>query len=100
MEAFSEERSSIADLGFTHSAVSCGLDSVEAPTLLDDVTLVNTANSNTLVPEGNTFVVEEADTCADVTDVFDEESVVEPATLTTGSDALDAEVPELPRDSR
>ena len=93
MEAFSPEKSV---LGFSHSAVSCGLESVEPPTCLEDLTLVN--NSTTLVP-GHTFVVEEADTCADVTDVFDEESVVEP-TLTTGSDAVDGEVPELPRDSR
>ena len=91
---------SVMSLGY--SQVSEALESVE------EITLVN---SSTLVPPaarppgggggGDTFVVEDGgDTIADVTDIVDDESVVEP-TLTAGnSDAVDGEVPELPRDSR
>ena len=97
VEAFTRQKS--LSMGYSQTSLSCGLEGVVPPTCLEDVTLVN---SNTLVPaaNGETFVVDEAgDTCADVTDVFDEESMMEP-TLTTGSDAVDGEVPELPRDSR
>lgn len=101
VEAFSRRRPS---LGYSTSSVSCGLESIDPPTCLEDLTLVP---SSTLVPDvkapdGGTYVLEEeaGDTCADVTDVFGEdESVVEP-TLTIGSDAGDGDVPELPRDSR
>jgi hypothetical protein len=97
------------------SGMSQALDAVDQPTLVEDVmTSLRTLaapDSHTLVApvDGGTYCVVPAgagnnnnncgdDTIADVTDIFDEESIVEP-TLTAGaSDAVD-EIPELPRDS-
>jgi len=109
VEAFNRQDSSfIFDMGSSLQSVSVELDKINPPTLMEEVTV---ESSKTLVaPAPGTYPVDNddhddgkddaGDTCADaVTDVFDEESVVEP-TLTAGSDAIDSEVPELPRDSR
>jgi hypothetical protein len=99
------------------SGMSQALDAVDQPTLVEDAmtslrTLAAAPDSHTLVApaavDGGTYCVAPVgnnnnnncgdDTIADVTDIFDEESIVEP-TLTAGtSDAVD-EIPELPRDS-
>ncbi len=101
------------------SGMSQGLDCVDQPTLVADNTTTSqrtlAADTHTLVaaaaPEGATYCVVPApaaggaavadhagdDTIADVTDICDEESVMEP-TLTTDSDAGVEDIPELPRD--
>jgi hypothetical protein len=97
--------------GFTlASGMSQGLDRVDPPTLVQDVltSSLMAPDSHTLVApavDGGTYCVapaatgdDAADTIADVTDVFDEESSVVEPTLTTGSDAVD-DIPELPRDA-
>ena len=98
------------------SGMSQALDRMDQPTLVEDVmsslrTLAPDSHTLVAAPtavDGGTYCVLPAaeggvnnnnygdDTIADVTDIFDEESVVEP-TLTTGSDAVD-DIPELPRD--
>ncbi len=101
------------------SGMSQGLDCVDQPTLVADNTSQRTlaADTHTLVaaaaPDGATYCVVPAatacgggaavadhagdDTVADVTDICDEESVMEP-TLTTDGDAGVEDIPELPRD--
>jgi hypothetical protein len=98
------------------SGMSQGLDCVDQPTLVGDITTTTlAADTHTLVaaaaPDGATYCVVPApaacgaavadhagdDTIADVTDICDEESVMEP-TLTTDSDAGVEDIPELPRD--
>ncbi len=104
------------------SGMSQGLDCVDQPTLVADNTTTTSqrtlaADTHTLVAaaasEGATYCVVPAaaaasggtavadlagdDTIADVTDICDEESVMEP-TLTTDSDAGVEDIPELPRD--
>ncbi len=105
------------------SGMSQGLDCVDQPTLVADNTTTTSqqrtlaADTHTLVAagEGATYCVVPSptaaaggggaavadhagdDTIADVTDICDEESVMEP-TLTTDSDAGVEDIPELPRD--
>ncbi len=101
------------------SGMSQGLDCVDQPTLVADITTTSqrtlAADTHTLVaaaaPDGATYCVVPAaaaagaavadhagdDTIADVTDICDEESVMEP-TLATDSDAGVEDIPELPRD--
>jgi hypothetical protein len=102
------------------SGMSQGLDCVDQPTLVADITNISqrtlAADTHTLVaaaaPEGATYCVVPApaaggapvadnagdDTIADVTDICDEESVMEPTLATTDSDAGLEDIPELPRD--
>jgi hypothetical protein len=125
LEEDEEDECSISSLRFEGltmaSGMSQGLDCVDQPTLVADITSTSqqrtlAADTHTLVaataPEGATYCVVPAaaasgaavadhaggdDTIADVTDICDEESVMEP-TLTTDSDAGVEDIPELPRD--
>ena len=78
-------------------SVSQQLESVAAPTLVEDTATLTLQPA----PGAATYTVDDgADTIADVTDAFDDESVVE-QTLMAGRDAEDfGDIPELPRDSR
>ena len=83
------------------NSVSHQLDSIAAPTILEDITLTQGTVTLKPAPAAPTYTVDDgADTIADVTDAFDEESVVE-QTLTAGKDADDYnDIPDLPRDSK
>jgi len=84
-----------------NNSVSRQLESVSAPTIMEDLTLTQGTVTLKAAPNAPTYIVDDgADTIADVTDAFDEESVVE-QTLTAGKDADDiADIPDLPRDSK
>ena len=77
---------------------------VAPPTLMDDISGVQ--SSLTLVApnqDGATYVIDPAvddqSTYRDITDVFDDDTTMEP-TLTLESDVNDDDAPELPSDSR
>jgi len=103
VEAFEEPSICFDNFHLTHASISQDLDQVCPPTVMEDMTL--TQDTITLKPNHGaaatyTVGVEDGgDTIADVADAFDEESVVEP-TLTAGSDAVECDIPDLPRDSR
>ena len=84
-----------------NSSVCQQLESVAAPTVMEDLTLTQGTVTLKPAPAAATYTVDDgADTIADVTDAFDEESMVE-QTLTAGKDADDiADIPDLPRDSK
>ena len=105
-----QESSMISAPHLTMSGMSQGLDKVEPPSNMEELTV--TANSCTLVADlpGGTFLVQQAednnDTIADVpADALDDEETVNEPTLTGGSEGVLGEdmveaIPDLPRDSR
>eukprot|EP00088_Acartia_fossae_P007417 TRINITY_DN13484_c0_g1_i2.p1 TRINITY_DN13484_c0_g1~~TRINITY_DN13484_c0_g1_i2.p1 ORF type:complete len:1237 (-),score=294.45 TRINITY_DN13484_c0_g1_i2:692-4213(-) len=120
VEAFTR----LANLEDENPSISCGLESIEPPTGLEDITLVNNnttgtgGNTDTLVADdhkhaadGGTYLINGApgddacDTINDVPDINADEdcnSVLDQPTLTAGgSDALDGaeNIPDLPRDT-
>ena len=91
----------LPSLAVDNGSVSHQLESVSAPTVMEDITLTQGTVTLKPAPAAATYIIDDgADTIADVTDAFDEESVVE-QTLTAGKDADDiADIPDLPRDSK
>ena len=84
-----------------NNSVSHQLESVAAPTIMEELTMTQGTVTLRPAPAAPTYTVDDgADTIADVTDAFDEESAME-QTLTAGKDGDDiADIPDLPRDSR
>ena len=86
-------------------SVSHQLESIAAPTMMEDLTLTQDTVTLQPAPAPATYTVENnneecTDTINDVTECFDEESMVDQVTLTGGSEAVDsADIPDLPRDS-
>ena len=81
-------------------SVSHQLESIAAPTMMEDLTLTQDTVTLQPAPAPATYTVENNEECNDtindVTECFDEDQV----TLTGGSEAVDsADIPELPRDS-
>ena len=75
-----------------NNSVCQQLESVSAPTVMEDLTLTQGTVTLKPAPAAATYIVDDgADTIADVTDAFDEESVVE-QTLTAGKDA---DIPDM-----
>merc|ERR1719318_1431408 len=102
VEAFEEPSISFDRLAVTCASVSQDLEQVCPPTVMEDMTLTQDTVTLKHNPGAATYTVgaeDGGDTIADVTDAFDEESVVEP-TLTAGSDAVECDIPDLLRDSR
>ena len=92
----------LKDMCENSMVASRNLNDIGPPSLMDDVTGAS-MTSKTLVPEaGATYVIEGDEvgqsTCHDVTDVFDDDTLIEP-TLTLESDKDIEEAPDLPRDS-
>ena len=85
-------------------SVSHQLESIAAPTIMEDLTLTQDTVTLQPAPAPATYTVDNHEECNDtindVTECFDEESMVDQVTLTGGSEAVDsADIPELPRDS-
>ena len=86
-------------------SVSHQLESIAAPTVMEELSLNQDTVTLQPAPVPATYTVENNneecnDTINDVTECFDEESMVEQVTLTGGSEAVDSgDIPDLPRDS-
>ena len=83
-------------------SVSHQLESIAAPTMLEDITLTQGTVTLKPAPAAPTYTLDDgADTIADVTDAFDDESTVE-QTLMAGrdNDGDMVDIPDLPRDSK
>ena len=85
-------------------SVSHQLESIAAPTMMEELTVTQDTVTLQPAPVPATYTVQNNEECTDtindVTECFDDESVVEQVTLTGGVEAVDsADIPDLPRDS-